>query len=372
MRRRLGKRWGWLALGLVVLALAACATIGIRQVQLSQALKFSHERHVKEADCGDCHGEVAKSTGSTLGKFIPVEHKACVDCHDEAKQGGKCDKCHLTADRKVKLTRLDRHLNFSHAKHDKVRVKDGCKACHGKAYVSKAPGENLVPDMAQCAEACHKKDLQQQSCEMCHKDLKRYRLEPIGLLSHTGNFVKRHGTLARNTGACLNCHDQTHCADCHARTAAMPLSIRFPEKVEARFIHRGDFLGRHAREAQVEPATCRKCHGSKHCSSCHELQGLVSPPIGTSKTSTGTRKVHGPDFMTPGTPGFHGRHARRDINKCASCHDQGGASNCITCHKVGALGGNPHPPNFKWRNKTNECRANRMCATCHIGGTGCP
>ena len=47
--------------------------------------------------------------------------------------------------------------------------------------------------------------------------------------------------------------DGPYCADCHARTAPMRASIRFPEQVERAFIHRGDIIGRHPAMARAEP-----------------------------------------------------------------------------------------------------------------------
>jgi hypothetical protein len=58
---------------------------------------------------------------------------------------------------------------------------------------------------------------------------------------------------------------------------------------------------------------------------------------------------------------FHGRQARRDIASCAGCHEQGPATNCIRCHKVGAYGGNPHP--HGWQSARGPGSA--MCRYCH-------
>lgn len=357
----------WLASLTCVALFVACAAIQHRQDRLSAMLKFSHKKHAAEgAGCEDCHGEVAESTGATAGKFIPNK-KSCGNCHEE-QVAKECGFCHLGSDRKIKLTRLDRHLHFSHAAHSK-RAKD-CNACHPRAALATSPGTPLVPDMDGCVKACHEKDMQAQRCDKCHQDLQRYPVKPVAQLGHQGNFLKRHGSLARDATRCASCHDQTHCSDCHARTAAMPISVRFPERIESRFIHRGDFLGRHPSAARADPTSCRKCHGANHCKSCHQLQGLVASTDST--ITTATRSPHGSDWLTPGAADFHGRRALRDISSCASCHDQGSASNCVECHKVGGLGGNPHRKSFKWRNKSSECRTNSMCATCHPAGSGCP
>ena len=101
------------------------------------------------------------------------------------------------------------------------------------------------------------------------------------------------------------------------------------------------------------------------------FRGVTPPKSNTTVASAAGRRVHGADVMKPGTPGFHGNQARRAINRCASCHDQGAQSNCVRCHKVGELGGNPHPTGFSWRGQSTACRENVMCGACHIAGAGC-
>lgn len=366
------QRWLWGLAATVAAVVVACATIkGERQRKpLAEVLRFPHATHVEEADCSDCHEGIAKSGEIRAGAFIGKgEHGGCGNCH-EVDDKEECKKCHIGKPKDADLARRDRRLHFSHAKHV-GRMKDGaCKKCHPAAATAKRVGTNLVPEMKTCVASCHKPEMDSLDCAKCHVDLVRHPVKPIAEVSHDGEFLRRHGTLARNTARCATCHDQTYCARCHARTASMPLALKFPEDVQRRFIHRGDYIGRHPVEARAQPMTCRKCHGANFCATCHKSQG-IAPPRNPSLTRTTTRQVHGPNFMTPGAPGFHGRAARRDINKCASCHDQGAASNCVKCHKVGGLGGNPHPAGFSWRNKQQNCRTNAMCLTCHTGGSGC-
>lgn len=349
------------------LALVACAALQVKEVRLASLLRFSHLKHAGEGmECGDCHEGIEASKGLDKARHIPTK-ETCQGCHDD-EVAKTCDKCHIGAERQVKLGRPERKLRFSHEAHAK-RDKEGCKGCHPAAAGAVKPGLKLVPDMAGCADRCHKADLEQQRCDKCHVDLERFPIKPVAALGHRGDFIKRHGPLAKDPARCATCHDQTQCADCHARTAAMPLTIRFPERVDARFIHRGDYTGRHQRDAQADATTCRKCHGARHCSSCHEDQGLSKSATSTNANKPGT---HGPQWMNPGASGFHGRKARREISSCASCHDRGVSSNCVTCHKVGALGGSPHPRRFGWADKASACRTNSMCASCHTSGAGCP
>ncbi|MCB9556311.1 MAG: cytochrome c3 family protein [Deltaproteobacteria bacterium] len=368
------KQTSRLPLLMAALAIAACATLTYKVPQLREQLIFSHKKHVGEADCSDCHGDIAQATGPTEGKFIGKggKHGGCTACHDdEVADKDQCKMCHVGKDKNIKLSRRTRNLNFSHKAHDKSRVKDGCKTCHAAAYTTTKPGTKMVPKMSVCTDSCHKKQMAELQCSGCHKNLESLTVPAVSLAVHDGNFHRRHGTLARNTQTCAQCHDQTFCADCHARTQAMPASIRFPEQINRRFVHRGDFVGRHMVEARARPETCAKCHGARHCQSCHEFRGVTPPKSNTTVASAAGRRVHGADVMKPGTPGFHGNQARRAINRCASCHDQGAQSNCVRCHKVGELGGNPHPTGFSWRGQSTACRENVMCGACHIAGAGC-
>lgn len=349
---------------IALLALAGCSRF--RAPSDKGSVLFPHALHTEQADCADCHEGIAADTGGAAGKLIPGKAK-CADCH-EVKDEAQCGKCHRGAREGVSLRRVDRKLSFSHAAHAK-RVK-GCDTCHPKA------GEGItVPGHETCnTSGCHEKTFAALRCRQCHEDMQRYREKTIAQLKHGPGWERAHGTLAKQaTEACVQCHDQTYCAECHAAgTAPARASILFPEQIQRGFIHRGSFLARHAVEARSAPHTCRKCHGQRHCRSCHALNGLaeqVSDKLPGGRTRTA---YHSAGWMTPASTDFHGHRARQDIARCASCHDRGGQSNCVGCHRVGGMGGNPHPPGWGWRDKAGQCRNSSMCATCHVGGQGCP
>lgn len=352
-------------LGLVlVLVLSGCSRL--RAPSENGSLVFSHSQHTEQADCGDCHAGIDKDQGGPRGKFIPGKAK-CGECHEEAlKDRGKCSMCHRGARAGVRFRREDRKLTFSHASHA-GRVKD-CATCHPKGQ----QGGASIPGHATCASAdCHRSAYRALRCSGCHQDLSRFREKAVAGLSHGPGFVREHGTLARQaTEACAQCHDQTYCAECHARTTPARPAILFPERVDRGFIHRGDFLSRHFVEARSAPQSCKKCHGQQHCRSCHAMNGLAVATHEDLRVGR-SRSYHPAGWTQPGSGSFHGHRARQDIGRCASCHDRGAQSNCVSCHKVGGLGGNPHPPGWSWRDKSTQCRQNSMCATCHAGGQGC-
>ena len=49
---------------------------------------------------------------------------------------------------------------------------------------------------------------------------------------------------------------------------------------------------------------------------------------------------------------------------CASCHDQGAASNCVNCHRE-AMGINPHPPGWRSTVPAAERHTHPTCRICH-------
>jgi Cytochrome c7 and related cytochrome c len=332
-------------------ALAACSLRPAPPREQARApTTFPHEKH-GGFECTDCHTSTIKSTALGDAK-LPGTAK-CEECHERKTAADKA--------RYTPPTRPARQyeLRFDHAAHLKRVPKADCGACHKELP---GPGEpwKATPPMATCT-ACHNHavDFAEARCTPCHVSLKRFPLLPVTELAHQGNWLKEHGKLASGSAeSCAACHEQTHCAQCHTpATGPMRPEIRFPEKVESDFIHRADFLSRHQIEAQANPASCRKCHGSYFCDSCHTEQGLTSrAPV------VDLRNPHAePDWLTKGSGNFHGDAARANIVSCAGCHDQGATANCVLCHRSGgAAGVNIHPPGFKRTDKTKP-----MCRACH-------
>jgi hypothetical protein len=252
-------------------------------------------------------------------------------------------------------------LKISHADHLKV-VKDDCARCHTSLpEPAPAAAAYTAPRMATCL-GCHnhQDDYDAGKCEQCHKDLSRYALRPLtASFSHEAGWLRGHKRVARSEAeTCAKCHEQTFCADCHAKTVAAPIELEYPERVDREFIHRGDYLTKHTLDARSEPETCARCHGTSFCQSCHVAQNLTPD-------APNPRSPHPPGWAFPTSADFHGPAARRDINSCAACHDQGARSNCVGCHKVGGVGGNPHPPGWTDRHGPAEINTNSMCRTCH-------
>ena len=333
--------------------LAAGCTRGAKPVakaapEQQPAVEFTHEAHVAaELDCTTCHEGIDKATRLEPARHVKV---SCGDCHDD-------DRKSFVVPTRVKPVRF----TFSHAAH-LPKVKGKCATCH-KALPEMGDKEIKAPPMAACT-SCHKHqlDFQQARCTPCHTDLKG--MKPESAFAHGGDWLRAHGRYASPSAeSCAACHDQTYCSACHsAQTAPARPSVIFPEEVKREFIHRGDYVSRHMIEASANPASCRKCHGSPFCESCHTQQNLTLKNVDP-------RGVHPAGWANAKASGhFHGDAARRDIVSCAGCHDNGAAAICVACHQVGGfVGKSPHPKSFLSKHDAEDRRSNAMCAACHHG-----
>ena len=339
---------------------------------------FPHEKH-GGFDCVDCHTGIPKAT--KLGEAMLPGSVKCEECHEIKKPADESTRKAAAAAASLGTrASQDYQLSFNHAEHlGRIKTKevnDACKTCHKDEQLPEVGAPHSSSPGMQACTACHyhATEVAEAKCTPCHVSLRRFSLKPIEALagfSHQGNFVKAHGKLAKDSAeTCAQCHDQTFCANCHA-TATVPFrtEIRFPEKVESDFIHRGDFVSRHQIEAAARPESCRKCHGSFFCDSCHTQQNISGNFLRTQ-----SHNPHPLGWATPGSGDFHGTAARQNIITCAGCHDQQGAANiCTTCHfsngpGSAGIGGSPHPPGFSSKHGRDEIRKNGMCVACHKRG----
>ena len=334
--------------------LTACASFVGVFVSNQDTIRIPHGRHAQaDVECATCHETIFDSTTVDDEGSFPKE-KTCLGCHKKEK--ADCAFCHTQPARPLALKNHPRDLIMNHSAHME-RVKEDCSVCH-KQLPNPLRTENLSPPMDTCL-SCHVHQAQYDAgnCQACHKDLSKYKFRPVGDFSHQGDWLKNHRLDARSSSAsCATCHEQTFCSECHARTVATKIEFLLPERVDRQFIHRHDFVSRHMVEARADEAMCQRCHGLNFCQSCHTRNGL-NPLSGNA--------------LDPHPAGFgdgqlHGPAARQDIVSCAACHDQGAASNCVNCHKVGGPAGNPHPPAWTVRHSHEEIGRNAMCQVCHL------
>ena len=316
---------------------------------------FAHATHA-DLECTDCHASVAEST--TAAASVRPKMADCFECHEQEP----CTQCHTSEDdpSATWAETSAKELRFNHAAH-LGRSGITCATCHAGAAESRQVEDGLNPEMAVCT-TCHQAQMDRLACTYCHTRLPQLGKPSIGEAVHTVGFYALHGAWATGSSQlCSQCHEQTFCADCHAKTTPLKPSVKLPDAVDRNFVHRGDYLGRHALEAAARPASCQTCHGQSFCQDCHRRSGALAD-------AGRARSPHPAGYaFRSGNKAFHGTDARVNIQQCATCHDQGAASNCVTCHRVGGIGGNPHPPGFDRRDAKDQMKNNRACIPCHRG-----
>lgn len=349
------RRWS-LALLLVALGAAIAVACGTSRP------RFSHPEHLTELACG----------GPGQPKCL-----SCASCHavetgvSKLPSAEVCQRCHAPGERALlaaapppedRELSVARTVSFNHAEHLAMpKLQGQCVPCHGGVVAgeSAAPASPF-PDMKSCFR-CHEHQEQwdRAECAPCHEKSTLSRLMPETFLRHDAAFQRRHGTAAREARAmCQSCHTEASCNDCHDVSQGLRVERREPERIDRRFAHPGDYLGVHAIEAKSQPGRCLSCHTTESCDACHARRGVSGNAV--NGASPHPRAWMG---SNPNDRDFHGRAARRDILTCAACHDQGPATNCVLCHKVGGSGGNPHP--HGWKSARSESAA--MCRYCHGG-----
>ncbi|MEW6431996.1 MAG: cytochrome c3 family protein [Myxococcota bacterium] len=323
--------------------------------------RFPHELHLAEIECGkpgapDCLSCNSCHAGTPdQATWVKPTQAVCAKCHEESQAK------YAIATRPDAAARPAAYdIRFGHDKHLKMpEIKGQCVKCHAGA-VQAAGGKPLFPPMNTC-RSCHRHEEQfaANDCAPCHKPNHLRGLKPLSFLSHDANWLRRHGTLARDELAmCTTCHAQAQCDSCHDATQTLRAEVRNPDAIHRQYVHRFDFLSRHAIEAQSEPAQCVTCHQKQDCDACHMERGVSGGLLEG-------RNPHPPNWSgnSGAATNLHGPAARRDTASCAACHEQGAASNCVRCHKVGGFGGNPHPPG--WRSSLGM--DSTSCAVCHGG-----
>lgn len=338
---------------LLVVALVIAALLPLFGCEEVLRPGFPHRAHLTSEACGG-EGQPACPT--------------CLSCHESVRFDGdpkpdldSCRACHDDLDDVLGRMRTAPEprspIVYSHQTHlEGSSLKGQCVPCHAGVADDGRHGD-LFPPMKKCL-SCHDDGLQAQACTSCHARQDLRRLVPETFLRHDQPFFRNHGVVAtRHEGVCEQCHAQNECLRCHDQSQPLGLADAFVDQPQRPLIHRADFVVRHAIEARQRGATCLRCHTVSSCDSCHTARGV-------SANRMGSLNPHPLGWIGPdtGSPSFHGRAARRDILACASCHEAGPATNCISCHKVGGHGGNPHPTGWRSLRSPNE----QMCSYCHV------
>lgn len=346
-------------------------------------IKFSHSLHKELVDCQTCHSAVSESV--SLKDALFPNHDNCVDCH-EVDNDEECSTCHYD-DNYEALVKSESGLIFNHKIH-LASDNPNCESCHQGLsevdYSWQSAGAN--PPMDQCYTCHNDKTVASNACESCH-------ISTVNLLPQDHkvvSFSRNHKFAAQEFNAnCVMCHDNQSCEDCHISTTGItetntlndfyqpyyPSNFVDGAKVQAiNRVHELNYRFSHGIDSKGKTAECQTCHQiESFCVTCHQSEeedfafgGIV--PSSHLKSS----------FKTIGVGSGGGDHAtlaKRDIERCMSCHDVNGADpTCITCHfdADGIKGTNPktHPTGYMsgekgdWHNDLGS-----ICYNCHTSAT---
>jgi len=330
--------------------LVACA--GVLGLSRPGQGAFPHRRHViAGVSCTRCHAAVGDGSPAL---HLP-DDATCTSCHKKPHDPRPCLTCHVAPGALAALTEAKDHLNFDHRRHEDA-TRGNCMRCH----TGIADGDDhLRPVMANCF-GCHASDARRdaRACSACHKNLAEEGSLPASHLAHDGDWLREHGTRAASSGdVCASCHQASFCASCHGVTVpALPATRRFADPFAAS-VHRAGFAARHSLEARSAPGACTTCHAPARCIACHTERGIAESVRG-SPHPVGWVGI-------TASSNLHGREARRDPASCAGCHGGAGERLCVTCHAVGGVGGNPHPPGWS----SSRPLSALPCRLCHPAGT---
>jgi hypothetical protein len=313
----------------LLIFLGGCAALRYRMFNRPELL-FSHEKHLKEEiECDACHGKV-KESEIALDDNLPKE-RDCLECHDRGESPEECAFCHREPRSPATLIARVSDLSFSHKRHYDEGIE--CEICH------KTRDSDLsIPNWSECSE-CH--EISHDNCDFCHTKLGGRELMPA---SHDAFWVPEHRLRAvQNEGLCETCHrksleEKGLCESCHRGDIARE------------FIHDVNYIQLHPIGVKLKSKSCGTCHGDEFCSSCHD------------KLGTSFFEIHGKGWvLDKGSPNFHGKSARRNLESCVSCHDE---TSCLGCHSVIS----PHPEGYKSRISSKIAIQHRdptVCLKCH-------
>lgn len=345
-------------------------------------IKFSHVLHYELVECAECHSSV---TGSiSLNDRLLPNHDNCVDCHD-VNDDKECATCHID-DNYEPLIQKKSELIYNHKIHNLQGMQ--CTDCHkglDKVEYSFESAE-VNPSMEICSTCHNEVKIASNACESCH--ISTHYLMPQN--HRSVDFTRSHKFLSWELNAnCMMCHDNTTCQDCHVATNVIT-ETNLPDDFYTPYypsnsvdgsrqqavlkVHEIGYRFTHGIDAKGKTQECQSCHQIEtFCANCHQSENqdfALGGIIPSSHLS--------PTFKTIGVGtggGDHARLARRDIERCVSCHDvQGADPTCIVCHldSDGIKGTNPktHASNFM-SGEEGDWHENQgsICYNCHTSQT---
>jgi len=297
-------------------------------------LIFSHRLHGEEAEvaCLVCHSAAAESASSSDRLFPTME--TCGECH-EVEDESECGTCHTKPEEPEALPDPVRTIHFPHQRH-LATGKIECLGCHAGVERSEALKQSYIPTMEICAR-CHKGDMAAGNCSLCHAVVDTLR--PV---SHDEDWSRGHRWFVRaGDGTCTMCHQDRYCGECHD-PGTLVRSKETPTDHHASFasrlgdgpnmvlegVHDLNTRYTHPLGLKGKERNCSTCHETSFCVACHRSEGDRFKPVWHGGDDWG---AWAREMGTGG--GRHAELARRDIERCAACHDtRGNDPICLLCH----------------------------------------
>lgn len=325
----------------LILAFFIVSYLGYYSISAGEkrSLVFSHRLHVDDIgiECLDCHTTIPGSKKAT-DKNLPG-HDQCFECHDNDTATQECKVCHIDPDNPEELENPVREFYFDHSFHIEEQNLE-CDNCHrGLEKVDYAQKENL-PVMEQCFK-CHDDATASKKCESCHTP--DARLLPM---THNADWKTVHKNLAKmQESECMSCHEENYCEDCHTGTRLLEVGDSDKDYTGANApatggkstmvlqkVHDLNYRYTHGIDANDKKMNCSTCHEeTQFCVRCHQDDEKIS----LLKPSWHSGADWGAIVEAVGSGGGkHAELARRDIERCAACHDsQGEDPVCLMCHR---------------------------------------
>lgn len=322
---------------ILIVILILTGYLFIKAQERSKILKFSHQKHVKDAEvaCSDCHTTIESSTKAEDRNF--PEKEVCANCHD-VEDEENCTLCHADMDNLASFSNPVRKVFFNHKKH-LTDGKIGCEKCHAGIENAEMGDGKFIPSQDNC-NSCHNGLGATMECLTCHPLDTQFRPD-----SHIPTWSREHMVQIRSGSTdCAHCHTNNYCQECHESTdlittKILPGDFYAPYSPQAggkqtmvlKSVHDLNYRFIHQLDAAGKEKNCSTCHEtSAYCGECHNAGGINSQ----IRPAWHGGADWGAIALGVGTGG--GRHAelaKRDIERCAACHDMQGADpNCLLCH----------------------------------------
>jgi hypothetical protein len=236
-------------------------------------VRFPHEKHVTEEriPCERCHGDVRRQDLATRTNLptMPV----CLECHNGSKAPSGCRTCHLAEPDGRLRTRFETGVLVP------PRWMRGAE--HTPDWTLRH-AEVAGADSAFCG-SCHA----ERECLECHEASDRVRNRRV----HPNDWLTTHPVSARRDDPrCASCHrEQTFCITCHRRagvvasgpTAGPPGGRFHPPREVWVEVNGGPSSLHHSYQARRNLQACVSCHAENDCLECHALDtfrpGGVNP-----------------------------------------------------------------------------------------------